>query len=97
MVHNAGQTPMPASERKRVFAKAKNRRGRMFTTDHYYVFHFWQHLLDCAKFELELGVGTFDVAKHLDGQPLQLMAQCSDDSSDDRWLWRFFLQHERQQ
>src|ERR1700742_2374789 len=66
-----GETPLPAAARKRFFAKARNREGRLFTTDHTYTFHFWQHMLDLASFKLDLGFKSFDLANHLDGQPLQ--------------------------
>lgn len=45
------------------------------------------------RFKLDVGFATFDLAKHLDGQPLQLMAQCN---SDGGWLWRLLLEHECQ-
>ncbi len=71
----------------------RNRNGRAFTPEHVYTFHFWQHMLDCAAFKLDLGFAAFDLAKHLDGQPLQLMAQ---QKSNGNYLWRFKLQHQCQ-
>ena len=76
-----------------MFSDAKSRRGREFSPAHMYTFHFWQHMLDCAKFKLNLGIAAFDLAGHLDGQPLQLMAQ---HSSSGSYLWRLLLHHQCQ-
>ena len=89
----AGKDPLPSSQRRRMFLNAKNRRGREFKPGHVYTFHFWQHMLDCAAFKLDLGIAAFDLAKHLDGQPLQLMAQ---QSSNGAYLWQFHLEHDSQ-
>jgi len=90
MLRHAGKSPLPASKRRRFFSDPKNRKGREFTPGHMYTFHFWQHMLDCAAFKLDLGIAAFDLAKHLDGEPLQLMAQQKRNSA---YLWRFQLQH----
>lgn len=50
-------------------------------------------ILRMDRFKLDVGFATFDLAEHLDGQPLQLMAQCN---SDGGWLWRLLLEHECQ-
>ena len=90
---HAGNGPLPSSQRRRMFLNARNRRGREFKPGLVYTFHFWQHMLDCAAFKLDLGIASFDLAKHLNGQPLQLMAQ---QSSNGAYLWQFHLQHASQ-
>lgn len=93
MLCHAGKSPLPASKRRRMFLDARNRKGREFAPGLVYTFHFWQHMLDCAAFKLDLGIAAFDLAKHLNGQPLQLMAQ---QSSTGAYLWQFHLQHDSQ-
>ncbi len=88
-----GDSPLPAARRRRLFSDVKSRRGREFSPAHMYTFHFWQHMLDCAKFKLDMGIASFDLARHLDGQPLQLMAQ---HSSSSGYIWRLLLHHQCQ-
>ncbi|CAK0783801.1 hypothetical protein CVIRNUC_007001 [Coccomyxa viridis] len=89
----SGDSPLPAARRRRLFSDVKSRRGREFSPAHMYTFHFWQHMLDCAKFKLDMGIASFDLARHLDGQPLQLMAQ---HSSSSGYIWRLLLHHQCQ-
>jgi hypothetical protein len=56
-----------------------------------YTFHFWQHLLDLAACRLNFAFASFDLARHLNRQPLRLMAQLPDGER----LWDFGLWHER--
>lgn len=76
--------------RKQYFSSAGNRRGGQFNTEHVYTFHFWQHLLDLAAWQLSTGFATFDLRRHLAGQPLRAMAELP---SGER-LWDFELAHD---
>lgn len=84
--------PLPWMERKRLLAEAGNRAGWEFGTEHVYTFHFWQHMLDCALLQLDMHVARFDLAAHLAGQPLQLMAKTRASNS---YLWNLELWHEK--
>lgn len=55
-----------------------------------YTFYFWQHLLDLAAFKLNTGIRTFELRRHLNGQPLRLMAQLPNGET----LWDFHVWHE---
>ena len=55
-----------------------------------YTFHFWQHLLDMASLQLATPLMRINLAAHLDGQPLQLLACLR----DGRAAWAFDVWHE---
>jgi hypothetical protein len=63
---------MAAGRRKRHFWDAKNRAGRCFTTEHVWTFQLYQHFVSLGSYELDM-IYRFDLARHLDGQPLQFM------------------------
>jgi len=63
-----------------------------FDVDSVWTFSFWQSQIDFAAYDVDLGVGTFDLAKILDGQPLALSATTSDGAEV---AFRFEIWHER--
>ena len=79
-----------SKERRRFYSAACNRQGRHFETGFIYTFHFWQHLLDLATWKLSIGYAKFDLHRHLNRQPLRLMAQLP----GGECLWDFELQHQ---
>ncbi|KAK9846357.1 hypothetical protein WJX81_002348 [Elliptochloris bilobata] len=84
--------PLPTDQRRRLFASAQAKRARpVAAPDHVYTFHFWQHLLDLASLQLATPIYRIDLATHLDGQPLQLLA-CT---RDGRAVWAFEARRRR--
>ena len=86
----ADGSPIPASARRKLMRSKSERQSFIFSPDFVYTFHFWQHLLDCAKYEVDL-VNTFDLTKYLNGQPLQVMGL---NSRTGRYLWNLHMCHE---
>jgi hypothetical protein len=84
-------TAMRADQRRKRMAEPRARQGLQFTTQHVWTFHFWQHLLDIANFELDLTLAQFSLAQHLDGQPLAMMGKSR---SRDQYLWALESWHE---
>ena len=54
--------PLSSDKRKAYFAAKRNRTGRVFDTDLVWTFHFYQHLVDIGKYELNM-VHKFDLAR----------------------------------
>ena len=63
---------MPGGKRKKLFWDAKRRTGRSFTTEHVWTFTMYQSQVDMSRYELDVAL-RFDLARNLDGQPLQFM------------------------
>lgn len=66
--------PASAAARKRHFTSAAARRGRFFNPGHVYTIYQYQHLVDLSSYELHM-VKKFDLARHLDGQPLRFVVR----------------------
>jgi hypothetical protein len=60
------------SKRQKVFRDAKMRKDRVFTEEHVWTFTMYQSQVNLASYVLDVGL-RFDLATHLDGQPLQFM------------------------
>lgn len=69
----AAGSPLPAAQRKAFFSRASNRAGRCFPTDLVFTLSFYQHFVDVARYDLDVRLWRFDLARYLAGQPLQLM------------------------
>jgi hypothetical protein len=78
---------MDALKRKKRFWDPKRRAGHSFTREHVWTFQMYQHFVDMGSYELNL-MYTFDLARHLDGQPLQFMLKdrCARDLAHSRCL-----------
>lgn len=78
-----------AGRRKKILTSSSE--NYKFDTTSVYTFDFFQHLLDASRYELDLaGIKRVNLAKILDGQPLQVLAQ----HRDGREAWNFQLWHE---
>ena len=78
-------------QRRRLFASAcAGHPSLQAQPQHMYTFHFWQHLLDMASLQLAMPLARINLAAHLDGQPLQLLACLR----DGREVWAFDVWHE---
>jgi hypothetical protein len=62
---------LTVSSRRRYFQTASNRH-MPFSTEYVWTFHLWQEYIDYASYMLNLGYSSYDLAQHLDGQPLQV-------------------------
>lgn len=87
---NSGKS-LPSQQRKKMMSDARNRAGRSYDPGLVYTFHFWQHLLDLSTFELDMSLKQFSLSRHLDGQPIQLMAKTK---NTGEYLWKFEMWHE---
>ena len=65
---------MPAGRRRSFFYNQRNRAGRVYDTRNVWTFHLWQHFVDMLEMELDM-LGRWDLARHLDGQPLRFMME----------------------
>eukprot|EP00210_Caulerpa_lentillifera_P003431 g3274.t1 len=81
--------PLPATQRKRLMSQSKNRKNFVFDSDHIWTFHFWQHVLDLERFELDIRIKRISLLPILNGQPLRLMARHQNGTR----LWDFALVH----
>lgn len=63
---------LTVASRRRYFQTAANRQDMPFSTDYVWTFHLWQEYIDYASYMLNLGYSSYDLAQHLDGQPLQV-------------------------
>lgn len=79
--------PLASTQRKRRLSRKKN--DFKFTVDHVWTFHFWQHLLDLERFELDVTIKRIALIPILNGQPLRLLARLR----NGRILWNFELVH----
>lgn len=78
-------------QRRRLFASSRAAHASLLARpQHVYTFHFWQHLLDMASLQLATPLMRLNLAAHLDGQPLQLLACLR----DGREAWAFDVWHE---
>lgn len=57
-----------------------------------YTFDFYQHMLYPASLEFKVALGTFDLARYLNSQPILMMAKLW---GSDRYLWNVELWHEK--
>mmetsp|Transcript_10687 Transcript_10687/g.19354 ORF Transcript_10687/g.19354 Transcript_10687/m.19354 type:complete len:278 (-) Transcript_10687:138-971(-) len=84
-------TPLGPDARRKNYACSPHARSATFDTTHYHTFHFFQNIIDLSKLEINLGWGlTFDLKRHLNGQPLQLMAK---NKATGQHLWNFEYWH----
>ncbi|KAK9907705.1 hypothetical protein WJX75_008523 [Coccomyxa subellipsoidea] len=83
--------PMDALKRKKRFWDPKRRAGHSFTREHVWTFQMYQHFVDMGSYELNL-MYTFDLARHLDGQPLQFMLK---DRASGQYLFNFHSWHSK--
>lgn len=84
-------SPLMWSKRQKVFRDAKMRKDRVFTEEHVWTFTMYQSQVNLASYVLDVGL-RFDLATHLDGQPLQFMMK---DRSRDSYLFNFEAWHEK--
>lgn len=82
--------PMPVSGRKQHFWSVPNREKQKFDTTNVWTFTLYQHFVDMSAYELNM-VRKFDLAGHLDGQPLQFMMK---HRSSEQYLFNFEAWHE---
>lgn len=80
-----------ARERKRILSRQADE--YTFDTESVYTFDFYQHILLPDEYCLNMSVAKIDLAKILDGQPVQLMAR--ERGGKGRALWNFQLWHEK--
>ena len=76
--------------RKSYLSNANNASKHVYDVQSVYTFDFYQHLLDAANYELDLGVKKIKLAKILDGQPLQVLAM----ERGGEPAWKVQLWHE---
>ena len=62
-----------------------------FDTETVYTFDFYQSLLNCCTYSLDLGVAKVGMSRILNGQPIQCLAKSR---SDGRYLWSFQIWHD---
>jgi hypothetical protein len=79
-----------ATSRKLHLASPKRAQQYFFDTETIYTFDFYQSLLNCATYSLDLGLANVGMAKVLNGQPIQCLAK----TTDGRYLWSFQIWHE---
>lgn len=61
-----------------------------FDTETVYTFDFYQSLLNCCTYSLDLGIANIGMAPVLNGQPIQSLCK----TTDGRYLWSFQIWHE---
>ncbi|KXZ48705.1 hypothetical protein GPECTOR_26g608 [Gonium pectorale] len=90
----AASASQPASSeaRRRYFTSPRNRAGLVYDTRRVWTFHFWQQFVDLSTYKLDFSGLSYDLVRHLDGQPLQIMAK---DESSGRYLYNVSVWHER--
>ena len=88
---------MSSAKRRTHFKSAAKLKDLRYDTSKTYTCGFWQDLFDPADFSAHLPFGTFEVAKYLDGQPMQVMAQvgAAGGAGGPNDLWRVELWHEK--
>lgn len=86
----ADGSPVPVSQRRAFFSSLENRAGRTFSRAYVWTFYVYQHLVDVSRYELDV-LYRFNLCRHLDGQPLQLMMK---DRVSGAFLFRFLMWHE---
>lgn len=81
------------SSKKRKLHLANPTRAAQYTydTDTVYTFDFYQSLLNCKTYSLDLGVTNIGMASVLNGQPIQALCK----TTDGRYLWSFQIWHEK--
>ena len=65
---------MSVKRRKAHFSRCSNLRKHFFDPNFVYTFDFYQHIINFANFEANVGVVKYDLIKFLGSNPLQLMA-----------------------
>ncbi|KXZ48704.1 hypothetical protein GPECTOR_26g607 [Gonium pectorale] len=88
----AHSQPASSEARRRYFTSPRNRAGLVYDTRRVWTFLYWQQYMDLSSYKLDLGGLTYDLIRHLDGQPLQIMAK---DESSSRYLFNVAVWHER--
>ncbi|CAL8462121.1 g1652 [Coccomyxa elongata] len=88
---NSTGGPMDALQRKHHFWDRRNRARRSFTKGHVWTFQMYQHFVDLSTYELNM-LYCFDLGRHLDGQPLQLMMK---DRASGKYLFSFQAWHRK--
>ncbi|BDA45974.1 hypothetical protein COCOBI_08-0660 [Coccomyxa sp. Obi] len=83
--------PMNALQRKKHFWDRRNRLRRTFTKGHIWTFQMYQHFVDLSTYELSM-LYCFDLGRHLDGQPLQLMMK---HRASGKYLYSFQAWHRK--
>ena len=87
-----GTRAVPSVERKKFFSLPDNAGKYQFKSEYVYTFDFYQHMFLPTTFTLAVPIGgSFDLAKHLNGQPIHFMAK----SEAGEYLWNLELWHER--
>ncbi|PNW84735.1 hypothetical protein CHLRE_03g156550v5 [Chlamydomonas reinhardtii] len=86
-----GQRPATADARRRHYINPRNRAELRYDPGHVYTFHCYQQWVDLASYKLDFGY-TYDLVRHLDGQPLQIMAK---DVHSGKYLYNINVWNER--
>ena len=80
-----------ASKRKSFLANPKRAKKYFFDTESVYTFDFYQSILDVKTYSLDLGFTKVNLAKRLDGQPIQILSK----TRSGKYLWSFQVWHEK--
>ena len=80
-----------SSRRKRHLASPERSAHYYFDTESIYTFDFYQNILDCESYSLDLGFTKIGIGSILDGQPIQVLAK----TRNGRYLWSFQIWHEK--
>lgn len=84
------QTKLGSTGRKLHLSNPKRASKYTFDTETVYTFDFYQSLLNCATYTLDLGVANIRMTPVLNGQPIQALCK----TTDGRYLWSFQIWHE---
>ena len=79
----AESSGLSSSKRKQVLSNPNRSKHYTYDTKSIYTFDFYQNLLDCSTYSLDLGVTKIGLSKVLNGQPIQCLAK----HADGRYLW----------
>ncbi len=80
-----------ASKRKSFLANPKRAKKYFYDTESVYTFDFYQSILDVKTYSLDLGFTKINLAKRLDGQPIQILSK----TRNGKYLWSFQVWHEK--
>ena len=61
-----------SNERKNIFSKQRLAKEYEFDPKYVYTFDFYQHVVIPSNYGLDIGIAKVDLAKSLNGQPIQV-------------------------
>eukprot|EP00566_Odontella_aurita_P006284 CAMPEP_0113546102 /NCGR_PEP_ID=MMETSP0015_2-20120614/11623_1 /TAXON_ID=2838 /ORGANISM="Odontella" /LENGTH=601 /DNA_ID=CAMNT_0000446527 /DNA_START=238 /DNA_END=2043 /DNA_ORIENTATION=- /assembly_acc=CAM_ASM_000160 len=85
-----GDGSMSVPQRKKHLSDPSRAAQYTYDTESVYTFDFYQSLLDCNTYSLDLGFTSVGLSKSLDGQPIQVLSK----TKDGRYLWSFQIWNE---